>query len=171
MFEPENVFLVSKVRPHGNMHRQTMRWLRTSLFHHKTGVLADNVVYVSAADGPDGKGVAASRLGLSHFVDDKLTVLESVFADRAGNSGHLVKHFSGTLFHFASGGSGVSAPSCSQEREAKLRGHYFGVARWSQVLDRLNLDSSMPARRVVAKMPQKKAEMQLQNDSNAEKVA
>jgi len=171
MFEPENVFLVSKVRPQGSMHRQTVRWLRTSLFHHKTGVLADNVVYVSAADGPDGKGVVASRLGLSHFVDDKLAVLESVFADKAGNSGHLVERFNGTLFHFASGGSGVSAPSCFQEREAKLRGHYFGVAGWSQVLERLHLDSSMPARRAVAKMPQKKEEMQLQNSKKAEEVA
>merc|ERR1712232_1207960 len=112
LFGPSNVFLVSKVRLRGNMHRDTKQWLETQKFCEKTGVLEGNIRFVSNVAEPNGKGVVASRLGLSHFVNDKLEVLESVFSDQAGNSGPLVQKFHGCLFHFASGGSGSIPPRC-----------------------------------------------------------
>lgn len=123
------------------MHKKTNQWLQGSNFFKKTGVLADNVVFVSAVNGPDGKGAAAARLGLSHFVDDKWEVLQSVFSDEAGNSGDLVRRFNGVLFHFASGGLGRWRPRPPHGTASELKSCYCAVQCWSEVLDRLRQDA------------------------------
>merc|ERR1719201_1758565 len=94
------------------MHQMTKRWLfKPNGFSERSGILAENVVFVSSINGLDGKGAAASRLGLSHFVDNKSEVLEAVFSDEAGNSAEFVRRFDGILFHFASGGNGRRKPA------------------------------------------------------------
>lgn len=141
LFGPDNVFLISKVHINGRMHREAKQWLRTRKFCETTGLPADHIEFVSAVAGPNGKGAAASRLRLSHFVDDKFEVLESVFSGCAGNSGQLVRTFQGVLFHFASGGAGRSAPRCPKSRIApEMLPHYCGVAGWADVLERLRKD-------------------------------
>merc|ERR1712227_412817 len=86
MFGLNNVFLVSKVRLGGRMHRRTQDWLQgPNGFLERTGLPVESVVFVSDVSGPNGKGVAANALGLSHFVDNKWEVLRAVFADGAGN--------------------------------------------------------------------------------------
>jgi len=133
-FEARNVFLVSKLRVGGEMHQAVVQWLHGPRgFLARAGIPADNVVFVSAASGPDGKGVAAARLGLSFFVDDSFEVLRSVFADAEGNSGTLVRRFSGVLFHFQ-GSAFNRGPSFDP---SELRGYYCAVAGWSQVRERL----------------------------------
>jgi hypothetical protein len=112
-FGVSNVFLVSKVRLGGRMHRRTLEWLQgPNGFLERAGLPAKSVVFVRDISGPHGKGAAASTLGLSHFVDNKWEVLQAVFTDKAGNSGDLVQRFDGILFHFATGGSGRWKPKC-----------------------------------------------------------
>eukprot|EP00747_Dinoflagellata_sp_TGD_P178792 gnl/TRDRNA2_/TRDRNA2_28412_c0_seq1.p1 gnl/TRDRNA2_/TRDRNA2_28412_c0~~gnl/TRDRNA2_/TRDRNA2_28412_c0_seq1.p1 ORF type:complete len:611 (-),score=68.55 gnl/TRDRNA2_/TRDRNA2_28412_c0_seq1:242-2017(-) len=139
VFGSKNVFLVSKVRPGGSMQRKTEHWLHEVVdFCNFTGVPKESIVFVGAVDGPNGKGPAALQLGLSHFVDDKLQVLESVFSDTAGNSGHLVERHQGILFHFAKGGALKSAPQGNLDDVApRMRKHVHGVANWREVLGKL----------------------------------
>jgi hypothetical protein len=152
LFGPRNVFLVSKVILNRRMHRETKQWLKSQRFCERTGLPEENITFVSCASGPNGKGPAASRLGLSHFVDDKLEVLESVFSDPAGNSGMLVQKFDGCLFHFASGGSGRVPPRCPQSKILPdMRAYYCGVAGWAEVVESLrkNLSQYLSARLLV----------------------
>lgn len=139
VFGADNVFLVSKVRPGGNMHRRMEQWLHETVnFCDYTGVIRDNINFVPAIDGPDGKGAASNQLGLSHFVDDKFEVLRSLWEDPAGNVRHLVERHQGLLFHFAKGGWSGSPPECEPgEVSPIMRRHYRAVANWLDVLDQL----------------------------------
>jgi len=143
IFGARNVFLVSKVRLGGRMHKRTQQWLtEPDGFLEKVGISPENVVFVSAINGPEGKGVAAARLGLSHFIDDKSDVLESVFADKAGNSGGSVQQFDGILFHFATGGTGRWKPKAPIGMSRELASHYCPASGWPDVLRVLRRDTS-----------------------------
>lgn len=160
IFGARNVFLVSKVRLGGRMHQRTQQWLsEPNGFLEKVGISAENVVFVSAINGPDGKGVAAARLGLSHFIDDKSDVLESVFADKAGNSGHLVQQFDGILFHFATGGVGRWKPKAPIGMSRELAAHYCPASGWPDVLRVLGRD---PSPRLLPAVDEVKAERKLE---------
>lgn len=139
VFGTENTFLVSKVHPGGSMQQKIEHWLHTTCqFCQDTGIPKGNIIFVSAVDGPNGKGAVASQLGLTHFVDDKVKVLNSIFSDEAGNSGHLVQQFDGLLFHFAKGGCHKPAPVCNlEELSPQMRKHYCAVANWSELLAEL----------------------------------
>jgi len=145
VFGGDNVFLVSKVKPGGAMQRRTEQWLHETMrFCEFTGLPRENIVYCAEMNGPNGKGVVAQRLGLSHFVDDKVACLEAVFHDSAGNSGHLIERFQGLLFHFAKGGAG-GPPECDLSYVAPMmRRYYKTVASWQEVLEQLHL--KLPAR-------------------------
>lgn len=135
IFGSHNVFLVSKVRVGGWMHQRTEEWLHGPRgFLEKVGIPAENVRFVSRIKGRDGKGIAALNLGLSHFVDNKFEVLESIFTDEAGNSREFVQKFDGILFHFASGGTGQWKPRPPQRVCSKLGSHYYAVSGWSAVV-------------------------------------
>ncbi len=95
---------------------------------------------VNDINGPNGKGVAAKRLGLSHFVDNKCEVLESVVADKAGNSGVFIQRFQGTLFHFATGGSGKWKPGRPPAMSSELQQYYCAVSGWKEVLSKFGKD-------------------------------
>lgn len=138
-FGPSNTFLVSKVRPGGAMHRRMEQWLHEEImFCQETGLPKENIIFVRAVDGPEGKGVACEKLGISHFVDDKLEVLKSVFEDEAGNSRFVVERFQGLLFHFAKGGFGQVPPEVDKsELSPMMRRFYRPVANWAQVLEQL----------------------------------
>ncbi len=65
------VFVVSKCGP--RVQAKTLAWLDHHRFHVRTGVRDDHVRFCRRrAD----KAVIARALGLSHFVDDRLDVLE-----------------------------------------------------------------------------------------------
>jgi hypothetical protein len=140
IFGPDNVFLVSRLKLGGSMQQRVMRWLLADAkFILKTGVPVGNVIFVSDISGPAGKGVACAYHGISHFIDDKLSVLQAVLSDSHGNSGHLVRHFNGILFHFSSGGEGRWRPRVPSKllRDSDLSAHYVSVACWVEVIDRL----------------------------------
>lgn len=139
VFGAENTFLVSKVRPGGNMQRRMEQWLHeTCDFCKVTGVLKGNIVFVRNIDGPEGKGAASCQLGLSHFIDDKLDVLKAVFEDEAGNSRHLVEKHFGILFHFGKGGWDRAPPPCDMRSLAPMmRRCYKAVANWNEVVEEL----------------------------------
>mmetsp|Transcript_24668 Transcript_24668/g.56958 ORF Transcript_24668/g.56958 Transcript_24668/m.56958 type:complete len:750 (-) Transcript_24668:52-2301(-) len=139
-FGPNNTFLVSKVRPGGNMQQKIEHWLHeTCLFCEKTQVPKKNIIFCSEPSGPQGKGPVAMKLGLSHFVDDKMEVLESVFHDEAGNAGHIVERFDGLLFHFAKGGIHRPPPEIDLDTvNPRMRKHYQPVANWKDVVQHLS---------------------------------
>lgn len=141
VFGPSNVFLVSKVKPGGPMQMQIEHWLHeTCKFCEITGVRRENIFFVRSMNGPDGKGVVASNLGLTHFVDDKVTCLNAVFSDECGNSGGLVSLFDGVLFHFAKGGYGHREPQVRDgDMPPEMRAHYCGVANWANLRDQLRM--------------------------------
>mmetsp|Transcript_94356 Transcript_94356/g.177598 ORF Transcript_94356/g.177598 Transcript_94356/m.177598 type:complete len:513 (-) Transcript_94356:291-1829(-) len=147
-FGASNVFLVSRVRLGGYMHRKTQEWLHgPSGFLEKVGIPLDNVVFVEDISGPRGKGVAAARLGLSFFVDNKFEVLESVFADKEGNCAHLIQQCNGTLFHFANRGSGRWKPKPPAGMSGDFKSFYHAVSGWSDVLSFLGMASLETRRR------------------------
>merc|ERR1712232_620737 len=108
-----------------------------------SGIPIENVVFCSAADGANGKGVVSAKLGLSHFVDDLPKVLKSVYADPAGNSGDLVRTFKGKLFHFQNGGRYKHRSSELDGTSAGFKDYYHAVSGWTEVLDCFNRDSSV----------------------------
>eukprot|EP00931_Biecheleriopsis_adriatica_P056170 TRINITY_DN33286_c0_g1_i1.p1 TRINITY_DN33286_c0_g1~~TRINITY_DN33286_c0_g1_i1.p1 ORF type:complete len:834 (-),score=127.09 TRINITY_DN33286_c0_g1_i1:50-2530(-) len=138
VFGPSNTFLVSKVKPGGDMHCRTEKWLNDLDFCGKTGLPKENVKYCRKMDGPQGKGVVCQKLGISHFIDDKVEVLKSVFEDEAGNSRYLIERWQGLLFHFSSGGWRGEPPDCDTSHLSPImRRHYKPVSGWSQVLELL----------------------------------
>lgn len=154
VFGPSNTFLVSKVSPGKSMHRRMEQWLHETMdFCEVTGVPKDNIVFVSAVSGTQGKGVVCERLGISHFVDDKIEVLKSVFEDEAGNSRHLVERFQGLLFHFAKGGHTNVAPTTDMSQlSPMMRRVYRPVANWAQVLEQLRLKPPLGLHQLVHKL-------------------
>jgi len=139
IFGAENVFLVSKLRLGGSMQRKTEHWLHDTMnFCERTGVIKEHIVFCSDISGPKGKGSVAEELGLSHFIDDKIEVLEAVFEDPTGNSGDLVRKHKGVLLLFAHGGDGLKPPKVYRSISDGLREHYKGVANWAQVLAQLD---------------------------------
>lgn len=155
VFGKANVYLVSKARHGGAMYRRMETWLHdTCRFCAVTGVPKENIVFVPCIDGPFGKGAVSAKLGLSHFVDDKLDVLTSVYSDKDGNSGHLVELHQGILFHFAKGGNGSAPTSNSDEIGPRMRRYLVAVGSWSELLQKLH--QKLPA----------KLKMQKNNDTD-----
>jgi hypothetical protein len=71
IFGAENVFIVSRVTLNGSMHHACRIALtRQGGFLEKSGIPAENVVFVPTVAGPNGKGAVSAKLGLTHFVDD-----------------------------------------------------------------------------------------------------
>jgi len=139
VFQPENVFIVSKVRPNGSMHRRMEEWLHETVdFCNITGIPKDHIIFVRCVDGPDGKGAAALQLGLSHFIDDKIEVLKSLWEDEAGNVQHLIERHQGKLFHFNKGGWQGHAPHVDMsDLSPRMQWYYHGVPNWAGVLKEL----------------------------------
>jgi len=136
VFGPSNVFLVSKASE--DMQRQTKHWLDQTKFCEVTGVPPKNIEFVRSRDGPEGKGEVASKLGLSHFVDDNFQCLKSVFCDKDGNSGDVVERFKGVLVHFAKGGCGSVPPRIRESRiPDRMRDYYMPVANWADIRNKL----------------------------------
>jgi hypothetical protein len=139
-FGETNVFIVSKVRLGGRMHKMSRAWLNgPNGFLKRVGLPAENVDFVEEVSGRNGKGVTASRLGLSFFVDDTGEVLESVFADEEGNSFNFIEQFDGTLFHFSSNGQYRWKSSHRKNMSAQFWSHYRAVSGWPQILEVLGL--------------------------------
>jgi hypothetical protein len=122
------------------MHLTSKEWLHgPDGFLERTGLPSENVWFVRDIDGPNGKGVVADHLALTHFVDDRWDVLKAVFADKSGNSGDLVQHYDGKLFHFALGWK----PKHPQDMPSALEPYYCAVSGWSEVLKVLRISASI----------------------------
>lgn len=72
-FGPQHTFIVSKAS--ANMVRRTRLWLKKQLFYEKTGVLPDNVYFCT--ERPQ-KAEIVDVLGISHFIDDRWSVLKNM---------------------------------------------------------------------------------------------
>lgn len=66
----ERVYLVSKCG--SRMQQKSMEWLRHHKFFDLTGVKSDHVEFCKDRSG---KAPICARLGITHFVDDRLEVL------------------------------------------------------------------------------------------------
>jgi hypothetical protein len=67
------VFLVSKARR--RTAETTRRWLDNIEFYERTGILRHNLHFV---DNRRDKGPVCERLGVTHFVDDRVEVLQAL---------------------------------------------------------------------------------------------
>jgi len=135
IFGAENVFIVSKVKLNGSVHEACrMALTKPGGFLEKTGIPIENVVFVSAVDGPTGKGVVGARLGLTHFVDDRIDVLHSIYADKVGNSRDLLEQFNGKLFHFKSYVSNMPSDHRPSRSFSDMQIHYRVVSGWPELL-------------------------------------
>jgi len=67
----EDVYLISKAGP--RMESRTRVWLEQVQFSEATGILPENVIYVRRRED---KAPECERLGVTHFVDDRVSVLQ-----------------------------------------------------------------------------------------------
>jgi hypothetical protein len=165
LFGDSNVFLVSRVRENSRMHLTSKEWLHgPDGFLERTGLPSENVWFVRDIDGPNGKGVVANHLALTHFVDDRWDVLKAVFADKSGNSGDLVQQYEGKLFHFALGWK----PKHPEDMPSDLKPHYCAVSGWSEVLKVLGISASTES---AAAEPEWMLKRQLHDNSESHRTA
>lgn len=66
-----NVWLVSKAGP--RIEKLTLKWLRHNDFYNRTGLRPDRVCFCRKREE---KQIYARRHGLTHFIDDRVDVLE-----------------------------------------------------------------------------------------------
>lgn len=67
---PNETYIISKCG--ANIERKSREWLKAQVFYEKTGILEEKVHFCrERAD----KAPIAHKLGLTHFIDDKLEVL------------------------------------------------------------------------------------------------
>lgn len=67
----DGVWVISKARP--KTRKNSRIWLRAKSFYSRAGVRPRRVVFCATREG---KARAADRHGITHFVDDKVEVLE-----------------------------------------------------------------------------------------------
>lgn len=65
-----NIFLVSKLKEEHD--RRTLAWLKDNHFFEKTGINPENLHFVRERKDKD---VVCQKLGITHFIDDRLEVL------------------------------------------------------------------------------------------------
>lgn len=125
-FDPSDVFIVSRADPASAL--RTLRWLEHHNFYEETGFLDENNVFFCLERGD--KAPIARRLGLTHFVDDRLEVL--------GKLKEVVPH----RFAF-----------CPSDREVHYHGQVLAevtrVASWQEVLVHL-----LPGERSLVTVPE-----------------
>ena len=118
-FGPQHTFIVSKAS--ANMVRRTRLWLKKQLFYEKTGLLPDNVYFCT--ERPQ-KAEIVDALGISHFIDDRWSVLE-----------HLTECTARYLFP---NHRDHSVPKVLLRKESNV----FKVSGWADVLANLHLEGS-----------------------------
>ena len=129
-YGPDNVFVISKARH--RMQRLLEIWLFSTMdICGQTGILRGNIHFCTDRSGPNGKGVVADALRISHFVDDKLECLQSIYGDPAGNSREHVDTRGGKLILFSRSGMGDTRPIVPDGKP-----HVFvSAANWKEVLN------------------------------------
>jgi hypothetical protein len=107
-FGPYNIFLVSFAKAtgrNGGMRRKIEEWLHQTMhICTRTGFLPENIHFTEGKKGVHGKGKTAEQLQLTHFVDDSIMNLRSVYSDRCGNAGDFIHAESGKLVLFPRSG-------------------------------------------------------------------
>jgi len=132
-FGPQNVFIVSKVGR--MMEALSQTWLHQTMnICGRTGLLRENIHFCRECTGPQGKGVVAATLGLSHFVDDKDENLWSVYNDPAGNSRCVIDQLGGLLFHFARSGVKSRPPMPCKWPLEQRPACVIPVANWAALM-------------------------------------
>ena len=74
---PETFYFISKAKP--PMQAKIRVWMDQIMnFWRRTGALEKNLVFCPEATGPDGKWPIAKRLGITHFIDDRVDALDDL---------------------------------------------------------------------------------------------
>ena len=87
-----------------------------------------DVMLVKKKYGPEGKGRAASALGLSHFVDNDMDCLWSLCRDSHGNVRDRMEANGGRLVWFGCDGPAVSQDEVNQRLDREI-GRFIGRDR------------------------------------------
>jgi hypothetical protein len=72
-FGPQNVYLISKSQPQNQ--QRTLQWLHHFNFFSETGILEKNIHFCLERKQ---KREICQRLGINHFIDDRLDVLDAI---------------------------------------------------------------------------------------------
>jgi hypothetical protein len=127
---PDNVFVISKA--HDRMRHLLEIWLFSTMdICGQTGILKDNIHFCEHRSGPNGKGVMADTLRISHYIDDKLECLHSIYGDTAGNAAKHIDARGGKLILFSRSGTGDTRPIVP-DRMADV---FVAAAHWKDVLN------------------------------------
>jgi hypothetical protein len=74
---PENFYFVSKAKP--PTQAKIRVWMNQIMnFWKRSGALEKNLIFCDEAIGPEGKGPIVKRLGLTHFIDDRVDILDDL---------------------------------------------------------------------------------------------
>ena len=120
------------------MIQRCKEWLlETMAIAEITGMKPENINFCVRISGPDGKGVLAKRLGITHMVDDHDEALKAVY-DAQTEEGTFPHR--GQFFHFARSGIG-SPPSCDKWRKEDRPPGVHAVNSWKDVMHLLNVQS------------------------------
>lgn len=70
-FSSENIFIISKCGP--EIQKKSLLWLEDNFFFQKTGFKRENINFCLHRNE---KAIIAENLNLTHFIDDRYTVLK-----------------------------------------------------------------------------------------------
>ncbi|QQS22818.1 hypothetical protein IPM19_04305 [bacterium] len=73
IFEPENIFIISACGP--DTEQKTKQWFRHHRIFHRVGIRSKNWYFVRHRSD---KAPVCRALGITHFVDDRLDVLDNI---------------------------------------------------------------------------------------------
>ena len=100
----------------------------------KTGLLKDNIIFTERKTGSRGKGPIVVEHGITHFIDDSLPVLQSIYSHTLASTGKDPK----ALFYFPRSGLLHNEIWADDEQNAQPA-CFKQVHSWKAVLDNMVL--------------------------------
>ena len=132
------VFLISFAKKdgrNGGMRKKIKDWLHKEIcICAKTGLLKNNIIYTDNKTGSRGKGLIAVKHGITHFIDDSLPVLQSIYDHTLASTEKEPK----ALFHFPRSGRLHKEIWADEKQNAQLA-CFKQVYNWTDVLDSMDL--------------------------------
>ena len=111
------------------------RWLHNEIYtSEKTGLLKDTIIFTDRKTGNHGKGPVAVKHGITHFIEDSLPVLQSIYDYTRASMRKDPK----ALFYFPRSGLLHNEIEADEEKNAQPA-CFKQVHSWEDVLDRMNL--------------------------------
>ena len=99
----------------------------------KIGLLKDTIIFTDRRTGNHGKGPVAVKHGITHFIDDSLPVLQSIYNYTRASTRKDPK----ALFYFPRSGLLHNEIWADEEQNAQPA-CFKQVHSWKDVLDRMN---------------------------------